>query len=128
MPNISSEELLRLRLIEAVTPHALGRGAHPAAIKDIARRLAESGKFKVGEESAELLGGGDLAIGKLVEELANNPATDFLFQNGEQQSQAADTHREAEAERIAKLTPRQKLDLANEESARRRRAAVASGR
>lgn len=117
---IEEEDLLRLRLAVALAPELHARGAHPAALHDVVERAVASKSFKLGLEGT-LIDGGTGAVRDFIDDLQHSAS--FLFQVDERPG-ATDERvaRQAEADRIANLSPLKKLELANARIARERGA------
>ncbi len=122
MPNVSSEKLLKLHLEAAVARRVAIRGLDPQTIDDFARRAVESGRFRIGVESGELLGGGEFAVDEFISELEQDEERNgHLFQTAsETRKESPDGKLKSEDARVAAMSPLQKLAYANQQSAAKR--------
>ena len=121
MPNISTEELLRLRLTALFAPRIAERRMHPATLSDVVRRAMAAGPFTLGRETGELMGGdSDYAADEYLDALEAEEGAEFLFQKFDSPAPAADQRRASEAERISQMTSLQKLEYANRQTLAKR--------
>lgn len=105
--SIDRNELLRLRLVEAVAPHVHHRRMHVGTTVELVSRAIESGAFRLGEDGALI---GD-SVADFLSDVESSAS--YLFQSWDDQQRDEDRAAQSEDERVANMNPMQKLEYAN---------------
>lgn len=112
--SIDRNELLRLRLVEAVAPHVHHRRMHVGTTTELVSRAIESGAFRLGEDGALI---GD-SVADFLSDVESSAS--YLFQSWDDQQRDDAKQRQAESDAFLALPPEKRLAIVNQRIAAER--------